>query len=56
MNPFMHDPSFGCGPIFIPNLLDMNQGALPLAKDIVLEGRDHDEIFFINFIGLMCHI
>jgi hypothetical protein len=42
MNPFMHDPAFGRRAIFVPYLLDVDQGALPLAKSIVLEGRNHD--------------
>jgi hypothetical protein len=46
MNPFMHDPTFSRRPIFIPDLLDVDEGALPLAKGDVLKSRDHDKILF----------
>jgi hypothetical protein len=44
MNLLVHDPTFRCHEIFIPDLLYMDQGALALTKDIVLKGREHDEI------------
>jgi hypothetical protein len=34
----MHDSPFSSKQVFIPHLLNMNQGALPLAKKQVLEG------------------
>jgi hypothetical protein len=46
MDPFMHDPTFSRRPIFIPELLDVDEGALSLAKGDVLKSRDHDKILF----------
>jgi len=43
----VHDPSFGSQTIFRPDLLDMNQGALPGAKGEVLQSGKHDEIIFL---------
>jgi hypothetical protein len=33
----MHNPAFGGQTIFRPDLFDMNQGALPWTKSIVLQ-------------------
>jgi hypothetical protein len=54
MNLLVHDPALCGHEVFIPDLLYMDQGALPLTKDIVLKGGDHDEIVF--GIGLMSHV
>jgi hypothetical protein len=37
MDPFMHNPAFGCEEVFGPCLLNMDQGALALTKRQVLE-------------------
>jgi hypothetical protein len=46
MYPFMHDPSFSSEPVLFPQLLDMNQSALPGAKQEVLQGGEHYKIVF----------
>jgi hypothetical protein len=38
VHPLVHDPAFGGKAVFIPCLFDMDQSALPLAEDKVLEG------------------
>jgi hypothetical protein len=46
MHPLVEDPAFGSQAIIGPNLFKMNQGALPLAENKMLQGRDHDPIFY----------
>ena len=42
----VHDPALGGKAALGPHLLDMDQGALAGTENIVLQGRDHDEVIF----------
>ena len=43
MHPLVHDSAFGRKTVFVPRLLDMDKGALPLAENKVLQGGDGEE-------------
>jgi len=42
----MHDSAFSREPVFKPELFNMNQRTLPLAKQQMLEGGQHEQVVF----------
>jgi hypothetical protein len=46
IDSLVEDPSFGGEKVFLPDLLDMDQSILPLAKENVLERRERNQIIF----------
>jgi len=46
IHPLVHYTALGCEYIFYPELLNVNQGALPLTKENVLEGGKRQKIIF----------
>jgi len=48
----MHYPSFSRKPIFKPELYNMNQRTLLLAKLQMLEGGEHEEVVFRVHINI----
>ena len=44
VNPLMKIPSPQCVEVFFKSLLDMNQGTMPRAVTVMLQGGNHDEI------------
>jgi len=50
IHPLVQQAACGGGAILGPDLLDMDQRALPRAEHIVLEGRERDEGVFVPIL------
>ena len=48
MSPFVQMPSLGGETIFIPQAFDMNQRALSLTEQQMLQSRDWQEVVFVK--------
>ena len=56
VRPLMQHPAFGSEPVFNPNLLEVDQGALTGAVQIVLQGGEHDVVGFgVHFQPLVTY-